>query len=452
MDPPVPDESPGSLRFLINHVFLPPRLPQKDDTTADNDLALVASLYKSLLKFKELEPTASGALSPAIDMVGRFYRKEATTVATIQENICDLTDGSKYQRSFPQTPSHISNSIAFTLDHSIFYFPPQNAGMLATRKENGMLFEAFELLAPNRDVMSCEGSLLREFPTRAALVSGQVVAEENHEFKLNFAKIITTLERDLAPNAHPKSRKAGSEHAEIRDTIAPVLVTGMLMDFLTGLGRCVEPQRYTKRSREQVSWSNCLLPFHRSPVWLLLRVSLRLSLEHQAPSDAWPSPKALYKAVLISHHCRLLQQATASALGNEHGLLHCLNAKIAHRIIKLDPPRLPFQRHWLQEVAAAVKVAKTKLELQWGKVQANDNELIDLECLSSLAFRDDCNLRLGNLGPYLAWVNDRSFGQRGDVGPGDPTRFYPLPSMELPTSQCLAPRSQGLQRFELLEF
>ncbi|KAK0738067.1 hypothetical protein B0T18DRAFT_394422 [Schizothecium vesticola] len=430
MDPPVPDESPGDLRFVINHVFLPPRLPQEDDTTADNDLALVASLYKSLLKFRELEPTASGALSPAIDMVGRFYRKEATTVATIQENICDLADG----------------------NHSIFYFPPQNAGMLATRKENGMLFEAFELLAPNRDVMSCEGSLLREFPTRAALVSGQVVAEENHEFKLNFAEVITTLEHDLAPNAHPKSKKAGSDHAEIRDTIAPVLVTGMLMDFLTGLGRCVEPQRYTKRSREQVNWSDSLLPFHRSPVWLLLRVSLRLALEHRATCDVWPSPKALYKAVLAFHHCRLLQQATASALGNEHGLLHCLNAKIAHRIIKLDPPGPPFQRPWLQEVAVAVEVAKTRLELQWGKVQANDNEPIDLGCLSSLAFRDDCNLRLGNLGPYLSWVNDRGFGQRGDIGPGDPTRFYPLPSMELPTSQCLASRSRGLQRFELLEF
>jgi len=112
MDPPVPDESPGNLRFLINHVFLPPRLPQKDDTTADNDLALVASLYKSLLKFRELEPTASGALSPAIGMVGRFYRKEATTVATIQENICDLADGSKHRTSHHQTLSPQASLLA----------------------------------------------------------------------------------------------------------------------------------------------------------------------------------------------------------------------------------------------------------------------------------------------------------------------------------------------------
>lgn len=321
--------------------------------------------------------------------------------------------------------------------------------MLATRKENGMLFEAFELLAPNNDVMSCEGSLLREFPTRAALVSGQVLDQENHKFKSSFAEFLTTLEHDLAPNAHPKSTKAGSKHAEIRDTIAPVLVTGMLMDFLTGLGRCVVPQRYTKRSREQVNWSDCLLPFHRSPVWLLLRVSLRLALEHQGPSESWPDPKALYKAVLAFHHCQLLRQATSSALRSEHGLLHCLNAKIAHRIIKLDPPS---QHPWIQEVTAAVKAAETRLKKKWGDVQGNDNKPIDLTCLSSLSFRNDCNLRLAKLGPYLSWVNDRSLGRRGDIGPGDPTKFYSLTSMELPTPQCLSSRSQGLLRFELLEF
>lgn len=321
--------------------------------------------------------------------------------------------------------------------------------MLATRKEDGMLFEAFELLAPNNDVMSCEGSLLREFPTRAALVSGQVVAQENDEFKSSFAEVLTLLEHDLAPNAHPKSTKAGSTHAEIRDTIAPVLVTGMLMDFLTGLGRCVVPRRYTKRSREQVNWSECLLPFHRSPVWLLLRVSLRLALEHQGPSESWPDPKALYKAVLAFYYCQLLRQATSSALRNEHGLLHCLNAKMAHRIIKLDPPS---QRPWIQEVTAAVKAAEMRLKRKWGGLQANDNKPIDLACLSSLSFRDDCNLRLENLGPYLSWVNDRSLARRGDIGPGDPTKFYSLTSMELPTPHCLSSRSQGLLRFELLEF
>lgn len=102
MDPPVPDESPGNLRYVINHVFLPPRLPQKNDTTPDNELALVGSLHKSLLKFKELEPTASAALDPAINMVGRFYGKEATTVATIQENVCALAEGGKRPRSSPE--------------------------------------------------------------------------------------------------------------------------------------------------------------------------------------------------------------------------------------------------------------------------------------------------------------------------------------------------------------
>ncbi|KAK1833383.1 hypothetical protein QBC39DRAFT_424743 [Podospora conica] len=386
MDPPVPDESPGSLRYVINHVFLPPRLPQTQDTTRENDSALVASLYKSLVEFRDLEPTSWEALTPVIGMVDRFHKTEATTVDTIQQNICGLADE----------------------EHSIFYFPAQNAAILATRQKNDMLFEAFELLAPNGDVMSCEGSLLREFPVRAALVSGQVVDKENHGFKSMFAEAISTLEHDLAPNAHPKSKKGGSEHAEIRDTIAPVLVTGMLMDILTGLGRCVKPKRYTKRSREQVNWSASLLPFHRSPVWLLLRVSLRLALEHQGSTAAWPSSTELYKA------------ATAGELGEEHGLLYCLSAKISRRMIKLDPP---YPCPWIYEAKAAIDAAEARMKGQWETVQASENKPLILDSLSSLSLDNDCKLTLRNLGPYLSW--------------GDETTLFTLPSVELPTPECL---------------
>lgn len=95
MAPPVPGQSPGDFRYVINHVFLPPRLPQEDDTSTDNGFALVATFHNSLLKFRELEPTAAGSLSPAIDMVRRFREKTPTTVATIEENLCTLAEGGK---------------------------------------------------------------------------------------------------------------------------------------------------------------------------------------------------------------------------------------------------------------------------------------------------------------------------------------------------------------------
>lgn len=450
MDPPVPDESPGNLRYVINHVFLPPRLPQEDDASADNDLALVASLYKSLVEFSELEPTSWESLSPAIDMIRRFHNKASpTTVANIEENISNLADGGKPPK-LPQVQTSMSN-FAVATGHSIFYLQKQNAALLVTRKKDDILFQGFELLAPNDNVMSCEGALLREFPQRVALVRRQVVEGDNHNLQLALADAISTLELDEAHNAHPKTMKARTRHVELRDTMAPFLVTGLLMDVFVGLGRCVtEPKRFIKRSREQVNWSDALLPFHRSAVWLLLRVSLRLALEHQASCDEWPSPKALYKNVVAFHHCRLLRQATRSALGDEHGLLRCLTAKIARRIKKLDPES---HRPWSHQAKAAVDAAGTRLKEQWETVQANDNAPLVLDGLSSLSFQDDSKLRLQNFGPYLSWVRDRPPNRHGDdVGPGDETTFCPLLSMELPAAGCLFPRSQGLQQFELLEF
>jgi len=225
--------------------------------------------------------------------------------------------------------------LAFSpIDHIVFYLRAQNAALFVTRKADDILFEAFELLPPNSRVMSCRGSLLREFPECAALVKLHVVSSE--AFLSVFIEVMTKLELDIAPNVQPKAKKAGVEHAEERDTMSPFLVTGMVMDVLAGLGCCVQPSRYIKRSREQVDCSNTRLPFHRSPVWLLLRVSLRLALEHgQILSNEWSS-QGLYKALLAFHHCRLLQDATRRGFGSE--VLYCMGAKVARRVLKLDPP------------------------------------------------------------------------------------------------------------------
>ncbi|KAK0723613.1 hypothetical protein B0T26DRAFT_811927 [Lasiosphaeria miniovina] len=345
------DESPSGLEYAINHVFLPPRLPQTDDASLENELFLAKSLYKSLLGFRKLEPASSEALNPALDMVGHFSKAEHITPPIIRAMICGLSNG----------------------DHIVFYLRAQNAALFVTRKAEDILFEAFELLPPNSRVMSCRGSLLREFPECAALVKLHVVSSE--AFLSVFIEVMTKLELDIAPNAQPKAKKGGVEHAEERDTMSPFLVTGMVMDVLAGLGCRVQPSRYIKRSREQVDWSNARLPFHRSPVWLLLRVSLRLALEHgQILSNEWSSPGVLYKALLAFHHCRLLQDATRRGFGSE--VLYCMGAKVARRVLKLDPP---CQSPWLREAMTAVEAARLVLQGRWEKVQESDNTQLPLE-------------------------------------------------------------------------
>ena len=59
-------------------------------------------------------------------------------------------------------------------ESALFHIRAQNAGLLITSRQGGLLVESFELLAPNKDVMSCQGRLIREFPDSAAEVDRAV--------------------------------------------------------------------------------------------------------------------------------------------------------------------------------------------------------------------------------------------------------------------------------------
>ena len=48
---PAPSLMEDILRYTLNHVFLPPKLPQKDDYDADLDAALCRFAYDAALEF-----------------------------------------------------------------------------------------------------------------------------------------------------------------------------------------------------------------------------------------------------------------------------------------------------------------------------------------------------------------------------------------------------------------
>jgi len=99
------DESPSGLKYTINHIFLPPRLPQADNTSLENELFLAKSLHKSLLGFSKLEPASAEALNPALGIVARFSKTEHITPLIIKAIICKLSNKGKH---ISHTHSNIS--------------------------------------------------------------------------------------------------------------------------------------------------------------------------------------------------------------------------------------------------------------------------------------------------------------------------------------------------------
>jgi hypothetical protein len=134
----------------------------------------------------------------------------------------------------------------------------------------------------------------------------------------------------------------------------------MVIGTLSGLDHSVEPQRISKRSREQVNWDSARLHFHRSPTWLLLRVALRLVLDRGAYKDG----HSLYKALMAFHHGRLLEQAVL--LGLDYEVRFMMGAKVLRRVVKLDIQRdLPR----LREITDAIRTNHDELQRNWQWVQ-----------------------------------------------------------------------------------
>ncbi|KAB5572265.1 hypothetical protein GE09DRAFT_662607 [Coniochaeta sp. 2T2.1] len=417
-----------SLNFMIDHVFLPPRLPQGDDTNPEGSLDMVRLLYNSVLEFWRAESTSRPAVTPALQMLKRFHETNGSNETLDKQILRDIITNLK------------SGDIA------LFHLRRQNAGLLVTARQDDVLFEAFELLAPNKHVMSCQGALLREFPDRAAVVALDKV--RNDDFLDVLADTIQKLDVSIAPVARPKTSKAGTTQPEERDTVSPILLTGMLIDVLVGMGRSVDPDRITKRSREHVGWNNAFLPFHRSPTWLLLRVALRLVLDRSAILGGGES---CYKPLMAYHHACILDMATqAPKPPIPSDKLFSMTAKLARRIVKLNPQDEP---GWLGQIRDIATQSHAVLRSRWEKVQDGDTKLLPLDKLPNLSFDQDSELKLKNLRAHLSWMKSRITCHRSPMGLGDTTHFTSLQHSEPPAlSSSEAPKDASMELTQLLDF
>ncbi|KAK4160024.1 hypothetical protein QBC43DRAFT_326010 [Cladorrhinum sp. PSN259] len=423
-----------TLEFMIHHIFLPPRLPQEDDTDGQHLLAMAQVLRDSVSKFIAAEHGSSPSLQPVLEMLKRFLRTNpgpdvSKTNAAHRDVLCSVIAGLKDG------------------DFALIYLRAQNAGLLLTSRQDDILFETFELLAPNRNVMSCKGSLIREFPDRAVVVPLSTLRDAH--FLDELVDAIQELEFNIAPVARPKVTKAKTAQPEERDTLSSVLATGLLTDVLVGLGQEAVPDRVTKRSREHVGWSNAFLPFHRSPTWLLLRVALRLVLDRLALLN---EEKSWYKPLMAYHHARILdlaRRATQPPIPSDQ--LFSMKAKLVRRIVKLDPAEDTCSG-WLKGVREIVVQSQAILTNRWAKIRAEDNQILPLDELGEVLFHKDVELKLEGLRGHLSWIESRHTGLPNGTERGDIMRFYTLSSTELPCLSVGMHEDAVEDRCELVDF
>jgi hypothetical protein len=219
-----------------------------------------------------------------------------------------------------------------------------------------MLFEAFEISPKAEAVMGARGKLVCSYPGPAIEVADEVF--ENEVFRSELVNFLVHMNDDTIPKAVPVAKKAGSNVEETRDTVDPRYVTELLTGILRGVGRPADIVRISKRIGDDVVWTNSQLPWRRSSLWLVIRVSLQTTLEQT------PLGLHAYKAFMIFFMDELAEKAIEADMSSE--LLHFMSTKISRRLMKLGSST----PDWLSQKAlqTCTRIRKT-LEERWERVQ-----------------------------------------------------------------------------------
>ena len=383
---------PKHLQYIINHVFLPPRLPQESDDDEHESLRLIRYVEKSLQVYLSVcDQDSRSAVSRCFSMIqGTIEFHKSKKQEQLGDYLRQMSVGGKCEYSCCRL---LTDVCGLPIDSLALHIKAQNAGVLIERLQSTFLFMSFELSATSEAVMACRGRLQRFFPGPCIAIHDDRVFDNTFSSKL--AETLEKLDKETPDEAVPKTLKADSEVIESRDTIHPMFVTGMVMSTLRAIGETPKVRRFQKNVREDVLWSNAQLPWRRSPVWLLLRVSMQMSLDHEKDTSRLGSE---YKPFMVFLMSRILHDALQNNPSSE--TLFVMSAKITRRIQKLDPNR---EAPWLSATRVAVTRARETIDQRWQSLQRDSSYLIEHQPLFQAGlFSDAMKLTLPHLRPYLS--------------------------------------------------
>ena len=237
--------------------------------------------------------------------------------------------------------------------------------------------------------MQCVGNLRRSFPAHAVFLPTSTL--HNASFRQELAQLLKKLDFETIEEMLPTISKAGATVAEVRDTAHPGLVTEMLMATIAAMGRPIKVPQIHKRTRDDVLWTNCLLPWRRSSLWLATKVAIQLVLIRKQPSD---QASLSFKNFMVAFMANLMAQAVDSQLPRE--LCHVTQAKISRRSFKLGATILDS----VQAKATSVGLRfEDEEKRRWQQVQVREAAMHTPINVSTLEL--DTALTLHSCKPYL---------------------------------------------------
>ncbi|KAF3043485.1 hypothetical protein E8E12_009526 [Didymella heteroderae] len=417
MAPPESQNTPPTVEaiaYLIHHVVLPRKLPQVNDYNAAHEQLLLQTTLQALHDLKDVvRGEHLGDVSSAIAGIDMSMRSRDNEGNVSEVQLHDLLSELVQVEQANFLPLEVR---------------AQNAGVLISRTADQVIFEFFEL-APLNEASMRQGRLTRTFPGLAASIALTKFKED--DLIQSLSRTISKMSSQAAPGFQPQTRKAGHFHHEIRDTTHPGMVADYFMNIITAVGQASQPTRITKNTREEVMWKGSLLPWRRSTLWLLIRVTLQLHFTRKCSS--FKSPDSFYKIFMALLVTRIVNLATPHYSELHGDLLHAAVSKLLWWYNKIesmdqfDGLRLT----WANAIVDAFKNAHRKMSSSWQSIARSHNADISLEKLGLLRPEDDIDLKLNSLDEYLSGIADRRpVAPNGKFKPTSTHRQ--LPARDLP--------------------
>ncbi|KAJ9607822.1 hypothetical protein H2200_007901 [Cladophialophora chaetospira] len=371
--------SSSAIHYLIHHVFLPPKLPSKDDSNPNHEAVLLGTTLEALREFKECVREDHHETIDSI--IGMVTSMKAVSYAVDPHGFTNEWELLNTLKELPGRSGVV-----------LLHVQAQNAGMMISKVDRFIHVEAFELSPRNEAVLATKGRLRRSFPGPALALT--IDTFEQPELQATLAHTLAKMSHQPAVGMQPKARKAGQMHDENRDTTDPKLVTELFMGFLGPMGEAVEVLGLEKNTRDEVMYHKALLPWRRSPVWILLRVAMHLVFSRS--TDSGTASADYYKTFMVCLMAKVLRMTLQLRI---HGdLLYAMNAKLGRRLMKLKQP-VPGAA--IDLVRKTMKETADHLHARWKEVRQRASPHHDLSILRSLNFERDSSARLDGLAEFL---------------------------------------------------
>ncbi|KAF8260775.1 hypothetical protein EI94DRAFT_1747586 [Lactarius quietus] len=353
------------LLSVVEHVFLPPKLPQKapeKDAKRASNIALCHTLMQAATMFRRyLSPSQKPVWDRITKMMGFIDRAASAPLAEadLERELSTFSDG----------------------DVFVMHVRAQNAAVLLRVFIDHVRFEIFEVSPQTTKVMSTNRKLLCSYPGPAVQVSSEVFADPY--FLPELSSFLIQMDIDVLDSAATTS-KAGSTVREVRESADPRYISQLLVGILRGIGEPASVDRITKRIADEVLWKGAYKPWRRSPLWLVIRVALQTSLDH-----------GMYKTFILFFHTHLLQICIERGFPSE--TLHLMRIKMSRRLSKLGST---VSDDVFQAVSDTAKKTEELLRKRWARFQDSQSTSPPWD-RDGLDFDSDTAITLNNSRQYL---------------------------------------------------